>query len=131
AALLELEGAKPSPRRIRERREQIKTKFRDYFASRADYAVLIPGPRSRIRMTGANMGIKPGTLGMEIMKSISQFKGFPLAVLEKVYGREIYGYSESGKVRDMSRRGLMGLAGYIAYATFLGFIAMNIKAYLM
>jgi len=130
AHMLHSEGRKPTDRAIGERRDLIQTKFRDYFSARADYAVIAPGPRSRRYMTGRAVGMQPGTTGAEIMRSLSQFKGFPAALLEKVWGREIYGHGESGRMTDMTSSGTMGLVRFMAYSTFLGFVAMYLKAYL-
>lgn len=128
AQLLKNEGVKLTERRIRDRRDLIQSKFRDFLAARADYAVVAPGPRTRSYMTGSRFGFQPGTPAGEIMKSVSQFKGFPAAVLEKVWGREVFGYGESGRVGDITGTGMGKLAQFIVYSTFLGFAAMYAKA---
>lgn len=130
AHLVHKEGKKPTTRALAERREMIKQKFQDYFSARSDYAVITPGPRSRRFMTGRNLGAKPGHTGAEIMRSLSQFKGFPAALIEKVWGREIYGHGESGRMSDITSSGVMGLVRFMAYSTFLGFVVLYLKAYL-
>jgi hypothetical protein len=128
AQLLNDEGVKFTPRRIQERRNLLHTKFRDFISSRADYAIITPGPRTRTFMTGSRFGIAPGTPAAELMRSVSQFKSFPAAVIEKVWGREVFGYGESGAVRDVSKSGMGQLAQFIVYSTFLGFASMYMKA---
>lgn len=128
AQLLVNEGTKPTPRRVKERRDLIHTKFRDYFAARADYAVVTPGPRTRAFMTGSRFGAQPGTLASEMFRSVSQFKGFPGAIIEKVWGREIFGYGESGRIADASATGMKQMAAFIVYSTLLGFVSMYLKA---
>lgn len=128
AQLLKQEGVKHTTRRIAERRDLIQTKFRDFISARSDYAVVTPGPRTRSFMTGARFGAQPGTPMAELFRSVSQFKGFPAAILEKVWGREVFGYGESGLARDVTGSGMGKLAQFIAYSTFLGFAAMYMKA---
>ncbi len=129
AHLLHREGLTITKRRVAERRDEIRTKFRDYFSTRSDYAVIAPGPRSRTFMTGSRFGIESGSQASEIMRSLSQFKGFPAAIIEKIWGREVFGYGESGRVRDMTASGMAGMAQFLVYSTFLGFLAMYLKAY--
>ncbi len=128
AQLLVSEGVKPTTRRISERRDLVQTKFRDFISARSDYAVIAPGPRSRVYMRGAAMGAAPGSLSSEIYKSLFQFKGFSLAIIEKVWGREVFGYGETGRIRDINKTGMQGLASFIVYSTFLGFVSMYLKA---
>lgn len=125
-ALLVNEKITPTPRRIAERRELIQSKFRSLIAARADYAVITPGPKTRTYMTGQRFGAQPGSPVSELARSLTQFKSFPAAVLEKVWGRELYGYGESGKA---GTSGMGQLAQFIVYSTFLGFASMYLKAY--
>lgn len=128
AQLLKQEGVKHTSRRIAERRDLIQTKFRDFISARADYAVISPGPRTRTFMTGSRFGVQPGTPMAEAFRSVTQFKGFPAAIMEKVWGRELFGYGESGRARDVTGTGMGKLAQFIVYSTFLGFAAMYTKA---
>lgn len=130
AHLLQKEGLKPTERRIGERRTEIQTKFRNIFASRADYAVIAPGPRSQVRMRGANIGIAPGSDAAEIARSFFQFKGFPAAMIEKVWGREFFGYGSSGRLSDATATGMGQLASFMLYSTFLGYAALYLKSYI-
>ena len=129
AHLLQSEGVRPTDRRVGERRDQIQTKFRDIFAARSDYAIVVPGPRSLVRMRGANIGIAPGSTGAEIWRSVFQFKGFPASILEHVWGREIFGYGPSGKASDITGTGMGRLASFLLYSTYLGFASLYLKAY--
>jgi hypothetical protein len=129
ARLLKDEGLSATKRRVAERRDEIQTKFRDLFSARSDYAILMPGARTRSFMTGSRMGVEGGTLASEVMRSASQFKSFPAAILEKVWGRELFGYGESGKVRDINATGMSRLAGFLVWSTLVGFISLYVKAY--
>jgi hypothetical protein len=129
ASLLEKEGVKATDRAIASRRDLIQTKFRDIFAARSDYAVVTPGPRTTMRMRGANIGIVPGSFASEAARSFFQFKGFPLAILEKVYGRELFGYGDTGLARNVNKTGMGKMAQFMVYSTFLGFTALYLKAY--
>lgn len=129
AHLLQGEGLKATDRRVAERREQIRTKFRDIFAARSDYAVVVPGPRAQVRMRGANIGLQPGTTSAELARSAFQFKGFPASILERVWGREVFGYGPTGKVGDMGATGMGRLASFMLYSTFLGFVSLYLKSY--
>lgn len=127
--LVKKEGNSPTDRRIGERRNEIEAKFRDLFSARSDYAVLVPGPRTRSFMTGSRFGFQSGTPASEIMRSLSQFKGFPATIIEKVWGRELFGHGETGKLGDVTQSGMVGLAKFMAFSTFLGFASMWLKAY--
>jgi hypothetical protein len=129
AAILKAEGIKPTVRRVIERRDDIQTKFRDFISARADYAVITPGPRTRTYMTGQRFGIQPGGQASELARSLMQFKSFPASVIEKVWGRELYGYSPDGKLTSASSTGMGQLAQFIVYSMFLGFTSMYLKAF--
>jgi hypothetical protein len=129
AFLLNKEGTKATTRRVGERRDLIQTKFRDLFSARSDYAVITPGPRARSFMTASRFGAEPGTLVSEIARSLSQFKGFPASIIERVWGREIFGYGESGKMSAMTSSGMRGMAKFMVFSTFLGLASMWLKAY--
>ena len=53
-------------------------------AEEADMAVITPGTRDRLRI-GA--GLQRGTAGGEIMRSITQFKAFPFALVARMWAR--------------------------------------------
>jgi hypothetical protein len=130
AHLLQKENTRPTQRRVAERRNEIETKFRSFFAARADYAVIVPGPRTSGIMSGDTAGARPGSITSELFRSVFQFKGFPMAIVEKVFGREFFGYGESGKYGDATGKGMSKLAGFMVYSTLLGATALYLKAYL-
>ena len=130
AYLLQKEGVKPTTRAVGARRDEIETKFRDFFHARANYAIIVPGPRTQNIMSGGKLGAEPGSITSELFRSVFQFKGFPMAVIEKVYGREFFGYGESGKMGDVTKSGMSQLAGFMVYSTLLGYTALYLKAYL-
>lgn len=130
AHLLSRENTRATQRRVGERRTEIQAKFRDIFAQRSDYAILVPGPRTSNIMSGGKFGAAPGSIASELSRSVFQFKGFPMALIEKVWGREFFGYGESGRIKDATGRGMYKLAGFMLYSTLLGFTALYLKAYL-
>lgn len=136
ASLLEDEQLKPTPLRISERREDIERKFRTLIGTRGIQGVMHAEARGQRIITGMAAGIKPGTPGGEMAKSWAQFKSFPTAIIEKVFGRELYGYGEDTSLSARSvwnatkeGGGIIALTKFIVYSTFLGYLSLQIKAY--
>lgn len=123
AALLD---GRPSARRIAEKRQQIETSLRAYLVDRADFAVPTPGARERAIL---RQGLQPGTVEGEAIRFFMQFKAFPVTVLTKPLGRELYG-SGAQTLRQALFQGkgdMLGLAHYIAATTAMGYVAMAAK----
>jgi hypothetical protein len=129
---LKAKGLNPTDYRITEFRREVESKFRSYFADRADFAVLTPDARTRSIM---NMGTQPGTVIGEVVRAVMMFKSFPIAVLQKTVGRELYGYHANAawnpfRERSMGNMEMMGLVQFVATSTILGYMAMEAKSLL-
>ncbi len=93
---------------------------------RVMFASPTPGGRERALTTA---GVQPGTPSGEAIRFLMQFKSFPITVISKVQGREMYG-SGARSLHDALLRGegdLLGLAATIAQGTVLGFAALQAK----
>src|SRR5690606_6705303 len=71
----------------------------------------------------------PGTVLGEALRFFWQFKSFPLTVIHRAIGREIYGYgAESLSEALFKGKGdMIGLASLIVQSAFFGYGAMVIK----
>lgn len=103
-------------RRVRRFKDELSTKLRSYIVDRVDYAILTPGARE---MAMVRRGHKPGTLAGEALRYIWQFKTFPLAMVTKIYGRELSKGAKSGT---------MGLVHLALATTIMGYVAQSAKA---
>jgi hypothetical protein len=92
-------------------------RLRRYVVDRADTAVLQPDADARSML---RQGTRAGTPQGELMRTIMQFKGFPVAFTRQVLGRELYGRgAEGGTVK--------GLTQLMVATTVLGYAAMVAK----
>lgn len=99
-------------------RQELSDKLRAYYIDRSEMAVIQPDARTT---TMLKQGTRPGTVEGELMRSITQFKAFPVAFLQKVWGREIYGRE------GFDSSNIMGLAHVILGSTAFGYGAMVAK----
>ena len=100
-------------------RQELQTKVAAYITDRTDYAVLTPGARERAFM---RRGLRKGTAPGEAFRMLTQYKSFPLAMIMRVWGRELYG--RSGRVGAREMAGLMETA---VMMTLFGYVAMSLK----
>lgn len=126
--LLRKGEAEPSAREIREMRDEFERKFKAFFSDRADYAVIEPDTRIRALMLGDN---RPGTVTGEIYRYFWQFKSFPMAVIDKAVGREVFGRGDQSGRFIQAMRGrngeLQGLASMMTASMVFGYMAMSLK----
>lgn len=99
-------------------RQEMSDKLRSYYIDRAEMAVIQPDARTAAML---KMGTRPGTVEGEFLRSIMQFKPFPVAYLQKVWGRELYGREA------FNTSNIMGLAHVITGTTAFGYGAMVAK----
>ena len=107
----------PDGRGISEWREATALKLYAYFQDRASFGILQPGARERAIL---RQGTLPGTPEGEAFRFFAQFKAFPVAVITKAWGRELYG----------GQGGYGQVAGLIHIAvatTLLGYAGMAFK----
>ena len=102
---------------IRRYKYELENRMREMIIDRSKYAVIQPDARTKGMMT---QGTKAGTINGELWRFITQFKSFPIAVLQKSMGREIH-----GKTGDMAR--VTGVAHLIIGMTVFGYMAMTAK----
>ncbi len=121
-------GMEPTPARIRELRNEIAAQVRSYILDRADYAVITPDARTRAVM---RQGTQPGTPMGELARFIGQFKAFPIAVMQKAMGRELYGRGTDADTLGRALRSgngeFHGMAQLIVWTTLFGYGAMVVK----
>lgn len=68
-------------------RADLSDKLYAYYGDAAAHGTVTAGVRERAAVLGAQ---RPGTLGGEVLRYISQFKMWPLAAMNQVIGREIH-----------------------------------------
>ncbi len=98
-------------------REDLALKLTSYFSDRGKYAVLEPGARERAIL---RQGTRAGTPVGEALRTIMQFKAFPVAMITKVWGREIYG-GQAGQARAA------GIFHMMVGSMVFGYLAMTAK----
>lgn len=133
---LSSQNRKPSDPAIRELRDELKNQLRSFITDRASYAVIEPDARTRAIML---RGSKPGTILGELARFVGQFKAFPVAILQKSAGRELYGrgYTPSaygsGMMKELSQAlkngngEKLGLAQLMLWTTAFGYLSMSAK----
>jgi predicted GNAT family acetyltransferase len=110
--------------------DDLSQTMRTMFLDRAHFAVIEPGARARAFMY---RGTQPGTVQGEIMRYITQFKSFSVAMTQMVLGREVYGrgYDTIGEyLRKSWRNGtgdMLGFAYMVGIYTILGYGSMMTK----
>lgn len=119
-AYLTDKGLPTTGRAVEQLRADLARQVRQYISDRVDYAVIKPTARSRAFMYGAT---QPGTWDGTLRRLIWQFKAFPVAFIQRVWGREIYGRG-ARSVREAMRnqRGEMnGLVNIMFWMTIFGY----------
>ncbi len=136
AGYLTSKGRTVNDAAIGELREELRGSLRSYITDRASYAVIEPDARTRAIM---RRGTQPGTVAGELLRFVGQFKAFPVAVLQKSIGRELYGrgYKPSAYGAGVGRELLqsmrsgngekLGVAQLMLWTTLFGYGAMSLK----
>ena len=91
---------------------------------RSIYAVLEPDARLRGDMT---QGLLAGTAPGEAIRFVGQFKAFPLAILNKVLGRELSYFKGPNVTKADYGRGAVGITALMTTSLFMGYLSMTIK----
>ena len=106
--------------------EKLKFNLIALLDTEADIAVVTPGAREQIMVTG---GYRPGTGAGEAIRTVMQFKAFPISFQTKVMNRQRYAYGQgqSGSMADMNGRGFLGMAQLVAGMTIMGYFAIQAK----
>lgn len=107
--------AKPTKRDIATARNKLISSLDTYFQDRSDYAVPMPGAAERAML---NQGTEAGTVVGEALRMIMQFKSFPVTMLRRGIGRELYGSDQ---------KDITGLVHLMAATTIFGYGSMVMK----
>lgn len=137
-AYLSGQGRTASDAAVDELREELRGQLRSYITDRASYAAIEPDARTRAIM---QQGTRPGTFVGELMRFMGQFKSFPIAVLQKTMGRELYGRGytpakygssfmpgrELVKALASGNGEMLGMAQLMLWMTLFGYGSMALK----
>ena len=103
-------------------KDKFKYSVSGMLLDRSIYAVIEPDARTKGTMT---QGTLAGTGMGEAIRFVGQFKAFPMAIGNKVLGREI-AFLRKGPNQDIGR-GIKGLASIVTVSAFMGYISMTAK----
>jgi len=119
-------GRTPSDAAISNLRDDLAGALRAMTIDRMHHAVIEPGARTRAFM---HRGSQPGTVSGELLRFVTQFKSFPVALIQMTLGREVYGrgYDTIGDYIKRGKGDMLGLATFMAVSTVMGYAAMSIK----
>lgn len=113
---------------LEDARRGLELKLRGFFADEMRFAYLETDPASR-RVTLLNSAAPGGTITGEFLRTLAQFKGYPIAFTQRVLGRATLGFGAPGAERSVGDRLMQG--GYIGAAllttAFLGYLSMSLK----
>lgn len=123
---LESRGLTATPARIRDLRTETASQLRQYFSDRVQSAVIEPDARTRAVM---RQGTQPGTVPGEILRFIGQLKSFPVAFIQRVIQRDIYGRGADtfGQAMRNGNGEVQALAQMMVWTTLFGYGAMVTK----
>ena len=136
AGYLTSKGRTVNDAAVGELREELRGSLRSYITDRSSYAVIEPDARTRAMM---RRGTQPGTVAGELLRFIGQFKAFPVAILQKSFGRELYGrgYQPGAYGANPGRELIqamrsgngekLGIAQLMLWTTLFGYGAMATK----
>jgi hypothetical protein len=119
-------GRVPNEATVQNLVDDLSQTMRTMFLDRAHFAVIEPGARARAFMY---RGTQPGTVSGEILRYITQFKSFSVAMTQMVLGREVYGrgYDSLGDYLKNGKGDMLGLATMVGLYTILGYGSMATK----
>jgi len=105
-------------------KERFKSSVSGMLLDRSIYAVIEPDARLRGDMT---RGMLAGTAEGEAIRFVGQFKAFPLAILNKVLGRELSYFKGPNVTKADYGRGAVGITALMTTSLFMGYLSMSIK----
>ncbi len=122
ADLVTSEGLKPTEANIARMRDKLETSLGTYFADRADIAIPTPGAKERKYCT---FGTQAGTPEGEFFRLAMMFKSFPITIMSKILGRDVYGNGADTVKQWMmnDKRGKFNMAMTIAMMTAAGYVS--------
>ena len=125
SGLVESEGLKPTDANIARMRDKLETSLGTYFADRADIAIPTPGAKER---KFATFGTQAGTPLGESLRLMMMFKSFPITIMSKILGRDIYGNGADTVKQWLlnDNRGKFNMAMTIAMMTAAGYVSQTL-----
>lgn len=116
-------------------RQEIRTEAATMVSDETLFAVLEPDEKTRAMMF---RGTRPGTTEGEILRSIWQFKSFPMAYAQRVLGgrrwirgdKQVglgYGWTNPKTYKDAFLKDVPGVVGFAVSAYLFGYMAMTLK----
>tara|TARA_R100001591_G_scaffold16777_1_gene23149 strand:- start:3872 stop:6388 length:2517 start_codon:yes stop_codon:yes gene_type:complete len=104
-------------RTVADARNELMTMLDSFFIDRADYGIPMPGARERAIM---NQGSVAGTATGEMYRLLMQFKSFPVTIVRRGLGREVYGQADG-------KADITGITQLLVMSTVFGYGAMMAK----
>lgn len=116
-------SAEGKPRILSEARADLELKLQGFLSDEVGFGVFEPDEASRRFLL---RGTRPGTVSGEVLRLIAQFKGWPVAFLQRVGGRSIMGaVGDTPMERAMHRARHLGTLQAGMFAA--GYMAMTAK----
>jgi hypothetical protein len=111
-----------------DQRLRLEIKLRGFFADEQRFGYLETDAASR-RVSLLNTAAPPGTLPGEALRTIMQFKGYPIAFTQRVLGRAVLGFGAPGQDRTVGDRLLQGqhIGQLLLLTTAFGYLSMTLK----
>lgn len=119
-------GINPTETSIRNARESIAASYRAMIVDRLDSAVVTGDKRAQ---AAATQGTQRGTVLGELVRTVMQFKSYPLTYWERIVKREVYGrgYDTMGDYMRNGKGDMLGMAGFLAMQMALGYASLTVK----
>jgi hypothetical protein len=126
AEIADSHGLRPTDANLARTRDQLEAKLRVYLTDRVDIAIPTPGVAER---KYATMNTQAGTPLGEAVRMLMLFKSFPLTILNRVMGREIYGNGAQNFRQWLlhDTKGKFHLAQLMAMGVAAGYISGAIR----
>jgi len=121
-----LGGGERNKREMARARDELASKLRAMIIDRVDYAIIKPDAKTQLL---TNWGLKRGTAAGEAVRMLMQFKSFPLAMIQKVWAREMYGHGANtlSEALFKGKGDLRAMAHIMVASTAFGYMAMTAK----
>lgn len=119
-------GLSPSAANLAREKDAVDTALRTYYIDRVDHAIPTPGAAERKYST---FDTRAGTPLGEAVRLVMLFKSFPITVMRKILGREIYGRG-ADSLREWllhDHKGKFNMAMLIAMTTAAGYVSGSVK----
>ena len=110
-----LGDSQATDKQIKTAKDELQNRLQSYFIDRVEVATITPGAREDAIM---HLGMQPGTALGEAVRLVMQFKSFPISMMTKVVGRDLYG---------KGRADIPALVHLAVMSTVFGYMAMTAK----